>query len=251
MPPGPLQTFVTTVSLVPAQGGPGDTSVVPDPAANQQELPLDTAANSNTDVIIGATIGAVAGITIAAALCLYVIWRRRARKGGKGETATGSRVVWEHPAYASSESADDGLRGCVFDSVNSEQVVAAVANMDDFAADMSQGVSLMKQIAKPGDAKQAKLWDIHARADCDFVIYADAGVDAERHFATAHASLPPTENLASARRARASTQPMSAGEHDAEGIEIFPAPRQSNLVAAATQSLGCGHDDVIIVPSNS
>jgi hypothetical protein len=250
MPPGPLQTFVTTVSLVPAQGGPGDTSVAPDPAAKQQELPLDTATNSNTDVIIGATIGAVAGIMIAAALWCYVIWRR-AKTGGKGfQTATGSRVVWEHPAYASSESADDGLRGCVFDSVNSEQVVAAIANMDDFAAEMSQGVSLMKQIAKAGDGKQAKLWDIHASADCDFVIYADAGVDAERH-STAHASLPPTESLVSARRARAGTQPMSAEEHDAEGIEIFPASRQSNLAIAATQSLGCGHDDVITVPSNS
>jgi hypothetical protein len=258
MPPGPLQTFVTTVTLVPAQGGPGDTSVVPNPAANQtgfqgqsetaehQDLAVTDAANNNNAIILGATIGSVAGLAIAIPLCLYAIWRC-VGMGGKGvkDDEKGEKAIRKvYEGDASCTPTDDELRGCALDSANSQQIV--VETLALFTAESHSGA--MFKPSDKGDAfKEAKLWDIQGRLDGDFVIYADTEVNAERHSTTARALNSGKANKVAARRMGAGTQ------HPTKSFVFTtstPSPHDGNinLVSSTDQSLEISsQDDEVII----
>jgi hypothetical protein len=105
--PGPLQTFATTITLVtPGQSGSGDRMEVPNANANhnqnsnqpataeQQVPPIDANDQNNTNIIIGASIGTVAGLAIITIpLCMHGI--RQCRSIGAEEADNALSKIWE------------------------------------------------------------------------------------------------------------------------------------------------------------
>jgi hypothetical protein len=214
---------------------------------------MKDATNNNNAIILGATIGTVAGLAIAIPLCLYAMWRC-VGMGGKGvnddEKGEGAiRKVYEGD---SSTPIDEELRGCALDSANSQQII--VGTLALFTAEAPSG-GMFKPSEKGDALKEAKLWDIQGRLDSDFVIYADTEVNAERHSSTTARALNSDEaNEVAARRVRAGTQPTNlSSEYDAEGFVFStssPSPHYGdvNLVSSADQSLEISsQDDEVII----